>query len=161
MKWQKYANLVATNRIAATCLGDLVGPPILQRGGTHPDFTLQEWVEQRLEYVAIRPWEGLDMSATDASTEHARGVYSLHYHIGGAERICSRQRWLTDEEFNRETVSQALSGIAEWYERYWALQPDRPLIIDAVARKSSCCPVGEKYAMEAVSIWLAPEDFRP
>ena len=161
MKWLKYATLVASNPIVAVCLDDLVGPPCLTHGGTHPKFTKQQWVEQQLEYVAIRPWDRLDMSATDVSAVCASSIYSLHYHIGGQERICSRKRWLNDEERRPVTIAEALQGIVDWYGRYWALQPNRPLIFDAVARKSSHWPDPRAYASETVSIWLPPAGFQP
>jgi hypothetical protein len=161
MKWQKYADLAATNPIAANILDSLVGPPSLTHGGPHADFTLQQWVEQRLEYVAIRPWERLDMNVTDASEWNAHAAHTLHYHIGGEERVCSRMRWLTDTECNLKFLSEVLAETVEWYEEYWAKQPDRPLVIDAVARKCSAWLEGEEYAKETLNIWLAPEGFQP
>lgn len=161
MKWQKYANLSATNPIVAQILSGLVGPPILRHGGSHAGFTLQQWVEQRLEYVAIRPWERLDMNATDVSGLNAHAAYTLHYHIGGEEASCSRMRWLTDEDCNLKTLTEVLSETVEWYGLYWATQPVRPLIFDAVARKSQAWLNGDHYAKETVNIWLAPEGFQP
>ncbi len=50
--------------------------------------------------------------------------------------------------------------MVEWYGQYWATQPDRPLVIDAVARKCSAWLGGDRWAKETVNIWLAPEGFR-
>lgn len=161
MKWQKYANMAVTNPIVSSILADLVGPPLLRHGGKHADFTLQQWVEQRLEYVAIRPWERLDMNVTDVSGENAHAAHSLYFHIGGEERVCSRMRWLTDSECNLSTLSKVMAEAVEWYGLYWAKQPDRPLVFDAVARKSQAWLNGERYAKETVNIWLAPEGFHP
>lgn len=161
MKWQKYTQLVATNPIAARCLDGLVGPPILLHGGTHPDFTLQQWVEQRVDYVAFRPWERLSMDTIDVSGNDAHAAHTVHYHIEGEEGVCSRMRWLTNSEGNLKTLSEVLVDIVEWYGLYWARQPDRPLVFDAVARKSSAWLKGARHSRQAISIWIPPAGFQP
>ncbi len=161
MKWHKYTEQVARNPIVAACLDDVVGPQMLHHGGTHPEFTLQQWVERQLEYVAVRPWESLDMNVLDASSWNAQAAHMLYYHIGGEERVCSRMRWLTDADCNLRSLAQVMRDVVEWYGLYWAKQPDRPLVFDAVVRKSSYLPDGKRYFRETANIWLAPEGYQP
>lgn len=161
MKWHKYSSLAATNPIAASILNSLVGPPMMRYSGTHPSFTLQKWVENQVDYVAIRPWKKLDLGATDESGYNSHTAYTLHYHIGGEERVCSRLRWMTDTECNLKTIAETVKEAVEWYGLYWASQPDRPLVFDAVARKSSVWQEEDRYSKERIDIWLAPEGFRP
>ncbi len=161
MQWPKYANLVATQPVIAGCLEWLVGPSLLIRGGKHPKFTLQQWVEQQLDYVAVRPWERLSMNVVDMSADRIRTEYSVFYHIGGNDRVNTRIRCLSDYEEGTKPLSQVFDDIVEWYQMYWAKQPDRPLVIDAVACKTTRRPDSERYYKEAIQIWPAPEGFRP
>ena len=165
MKWRKYTNFAANNLVVASCLDPLVGPSVFRSQGLHREFTFREWVEQQLEYVAIRPWEKLDMSVTNASDGrlgwNTNVAYTIHYHIEGDEEARARVMWLTDTEGNLRTLSEALSDLAEWYKQRWASKPDRPLVIDAVVQTCSVWHGGTLRPKVTIDIWLAPEGFRP
>ena len=166
MNWEKYAKMVSRDPMIDYCLSEHVGPPMLHHGGSHPDFTLREWVEQKLKYVAVRPWSSLDMNLTDSTTCRSSSRHVIHLHIANSgDRRAARARYVDNQDEPTRSIAQAMSSLAEWHSEYWAKQQDRPLVIDAVLRRSvlwqPVSPYTDQVLAETINIWLPPEGFQP
>ncbi|HEX6462472.1 MAG TPA: hypothetical protein VFZ58_04365 [Candidatus Saccharimonadales bacterium] len=161
MRWQNFANFSALNLQLGWCLDWHIGPPMLRCGGSHPEFTRRSWVEQQVDYVAVRPFGSLDMQATDTKDDGANIIYSIWHHIEGEERPYSRVRYL-DSDGPDTTIRQLIDGLVKWYSEYWALQPGQPrLIVDVVVRHTTKRHPEEKYYRESVELFLFPAEAQP
>jgi hypothetical protein len=158
MRWENFVKFAALNLRLGPCLDWHIGPAMLRCGGSHPEFTRQSWVEQKVEYVAVRPFESLDVNAKDAKGSGMNVFYILWFHIGGEERPYSRLRYLYDDGPDT-TIRQLIDGLIVWHSEYWALQPCNPqLILDAVVRHTTKWSPGEKYYRESVEFFLIPTE---
>jgi hypothetical protein len=93
MIWNKFQRFAALHLQLGPCLSWHIGPPYMSGGG-HPSFTFQSWVEQRLEYLAVRPYHALDQHARDSDSASLSVTYVIWNHIRGEERPFSRLRYI-------------------------------------------------------------------
>jgi hypothetical protein len=156
MNWQKFANFAGLHLNLGPCLAWHIGPPSLRAGGTHPDFTFREWVEQQLEYLAVRPYKSLDQMARDTDVNYVTTTYTVWFHIGGDGQPFSRLRMTTSGDGEVFTVEETINRLVEWHSRYWAQQADRPLILDAVVCHKKAKRSDKEYYHESVGIFLVP-----
>jgi len=158
MRWEKFANFAAHNLGLSACLHWHVAPPALRGMGHDPQF--QSWVEQQVDFIAVRPYESLDMMSTDTKDEDTSSVYVVWFHIEGEERPCSRLRHL-DSNGPSTTIQSSIDGLVAWHSEYWALQPNRPLVIDAIVRHTTKRHPDVEYYRESVEFFLVPADAQP
>jgi hypothetical protein len=161
MKWQKFATFAGLHLNLGPCLAWHIGPPSLRAGGTHPDFTFQEWVEEQLEYLAVWPYAALDRLTHDTNVYWVATTYTVWFHIGGDEQPFSQLRTTTSVDGEIFTVEETINRLVEWHSRYWAQQADRPLILDAVICHKRLERPGKEYYRESVEIFLVPDEARP
>jgi|GEM_PF-4219386 len=160
MNWQNFQRFTALHLKLGPCLSWHIGPPCLRNGGSHPDFTFQSWVEQRLEYLAVRPFHALDQEACDSDSDSRSVTYVIWHHIGNEEQPFSRLRYISSDG-GGTTIAQAIANLVDWHSRYWALQENRPLVLDAIVRQTTRRRRGERYYRESVEIFLVPDVAQP
>ncbi len=162
MQWSKYERLRNSGPVVARCLNEIVGPPSLRWNGSHRDFaSMQSWVEQQLMYVAVRPWEALDLSWTNVDRGHANTFYTIFFHIEGTLFSSERMRGLWGEHDELLTIDCGLQGIVDWFGHYWAKRPGCSLVFDAVVRDAHGTVPDKKYPEQTINIWLPPAGFMP
>lgn len=150
MKWKNFLEFSANNLALGPVVREMSLPAILASEFT----TLQSWVESQVEYLAFRPWDSLDMSATARTTTH----YGVYYHIENEENVGGRARFLYDN--GPQSVKQTLLDIVEWYNEYWALQFNRPLVWDVVVRRRITEGDGS-YPRRSLEFFIPPDGFQP
>lgn len=159
MRWEKFANFAAYNLGLSTCLHWHIAPPALRGMGYNPRF--QTWVEQQVDFIAVRPFESLDMMSMDTKAENMSIVYAVWFHVEGEEQPCSRLRYL-DSDGPGTTIRQLIDGLMKWHSEYWALQSGRPpIVIDAIVRHTTKRHSGMEYYRESVDFFLVPENAQP
>lgn len=169
MNWQKYSQLLAENPELGPCFAWHIGPGALKTGG-HPDFAnMREWVESQVGFVAIKPFDALDLDAEneDRRNDPVKGSVHVHYtvwfQIDGNESICGRCRSLNnrnDDESNYGyTVREVIEHSLGWHSLYWAKQANRPLVINAVTRHKKWQRREDRYVLESLEIFRVPTDF--
>lgn len=168
MHWSNYGAMLAANPVVASVLPDVVGPPIMHWGGSHPHFrSIQEWVEKQLVYVAIQPWETLRLDSTNIWKARAVCRYSIYYHIAHVEEVPgSRARQVGSFDLDtgkHRTIREVFDDILQWYAlSYWSLRASEfPLVFDAVIRDAHGSVPGKKYPEQAINIWIPPEGLMP
>lgn len=159
MRWEKFATFAARNLRLGACLDWHIAPLALRGMGHNPRF--QNWVEQQVDFIVVRPFASLDMTATDTKDQNTTTVYAVWFHIEGEERPCSRLRYL-DSDGSSTTVQQLIDGLVVWHSECWTSQPDRPpLVIDAIVRHTTKRQAGVKYYRESVEFFLVPDAAQP
>jgi hypothetical protein len=158
MKWQNFANFAAQNLGLSTCLHELVAPTLLHGNGYNPQF--ESWVERHVDFVVVRPFESLNMGAmdsesTDVENYTTRVVYGVWHHIQGEEQPCSRLRYLYSDGPST-TITRLINGLVTWHAEYWALQPDRPLVIDVIVRHVKKSHPDMDGYRESVEFFIVP-----
>ena len=153
MKWDKYVEFTGRNLELRKLLDELVGPQYLNK----KDFpSFQTWVEKQVDYIAVRPWASLRMDTRDSHTMR----HVVYYHIENSEGIGGRALFLRDEDNRRRSVGETIESAVESHGIYWALQKDRPIVFDAVARIHDNGSING-YRREAFEFYIAPEGFMP
>lgn len=160
MNWKNFERFSALHLQLGPCLSWHIGPPCMRNGGTHPDFTFQAWVEQRLEYLAVRPFRALDLESKDTDSDSRSVTYVIWLHIEGEERPFARLRYISSYGGDT-TVAEAIANLVAWHSRYWALQDSRPLVLDAIVRQTTKRRRGERYYRESIEIFLVPDEVQP
>jgi hypothetical protein len=158
MQWNKYANFAATHLDLAPCLYEQL-QSIRTDGRSFEDS-----IVRHLEYIAVRPWESLDLNQKgdwiDKGPAEASVHYTVYAHIEGEEKPCSRAKtsWSSDSF----TIEDMIKDFQEWHQIYWAQQPDRPLVFDAVTRTSRLAHKDRNLSSEnrrTISFYLFPEGY--
>lgn len=157
MQWEKFKQFSATHLELAPCLIE----QLQSIGGRR---TMRDIVERQLEYIAVRPWESLNLDEAGHSQRCPGGeesvTYTVYAHIEGKDGACTRAR----ASYRRDdsTIRELINELATWHTEYWAKQDDRPLVFDAVTRKSACIHYDERDSSldrKALSFFLFPEGF--
>ena len=133
MQWNKFKEFLGTHLELAPCFSEQL-VPITRKG------EIRSMVEQELEYVAVRPWESLELAKTGSYEVHegrneSSVRYTVYFHIEGHETSCVRAR--ASYSPDQMSVSQIIAHLKEWHLEYWAKQPHRPLVFDAVVRRNA------------------------
>lgn len=177
MNWQKYCDLLGESPELGPCFSWHIGPGSLKTG-SHPDFdTMREWVERQVEFVAIRPFESLDLGSDNITEPRGpRGystvTYTLWFHIAGktpwldcpesGEMPCYRSSPLNDRDNSERnygyTIEEKIEHLLGWWSLHWALK-GYPLVLDAIVRHSKWQRREDKYVREALEIFRVPADF--
>jgi hypothetical protein len=167
MQLEKYAKLVGSNPIIDRALSDHVGWPLLcSSDDPMSDHRRLQWVQEKLKYVAVRPWDKLDLSLKDARLDMTHMYHVIYLHIGGSanERPACRARYTSSCD-DSESIGHAMTNLVEWHKLYWALQDNCPLVIDAVVRRSDSWRQDTRWTDEliesTINIWLTPAGFQP
>ena len=157
MQWEKFETFVATHLDLAPCLNEQLVPFAGKYG-------IKDIVQQQLEYVAVRPWTSLDLNLKGDYKLIADGevnvLYTVYAHIGGNELPCTRARKSYRQDGS--TIQQLIEEFKQWHPEYWGKQDDRPLIFDAVTRRSSLVNYKKVHFSEdkkALSFYLFLEGF--
>jgi hypothetical protein len=158
MLWSKFTEFTATHLELAPCLSEQ-----LEFYSKNED-TKRRTVERNLEYIAVRPWESLDLSLAGS---HVRGdkaetnvTYVVYAHIEGEEPPCSRARYVS--KTGNVDIQGVIDHYKEWHPIYWAKQENRPLVFDAVVRRTRLVhyrPTEWDINKVGLSFYLFPEGF--
>jgi hypothetical protein len=152
MKWQNYAEFAANHPELGLVLEQrlLHYPPSLY-------LSTRAWVEKQLKYIAVRPWESLDMSATSRPVHYNGSGYTAWYHIENNEPAFWRAR-AAYSDGPATPVRDLLQNLQSWYGEYWAEQEDRPFVLDAII-KYTTIGTQDGYPLMSFDIYFPPADF--
>jgi hypothetical protein len=158
MLWSKFTEFTATHLELAPCLREQ-----LEFYSKNEDEQ-RRTVERNLEYIAVRPWGSLDLSLTDSyrSGEQAETnvSYMVYAHIEGEEPPCSLARSVNKTK--GVDIQGVIDHYKEWHPIYWAKQENRPLVFDAVVRRTRLVhykPTEWDINKVGLSFYLFPEGF--
>lgn len=157
MQWEKFKTFSANHLDLAPCLTEHLQPIADKR-------TMKDIVEQQLEYIAVRPWDSLNLEQKGGYRlipgGEASVTYTVYAHIEGSDLPCARARSSYGQD--DKTVRQLIDEFIDWHKSYWAKQDDRPIVFDAVVRRSKLVHYGKVHPSadkKALSFYLFPLDF--
>lgn len=151
MKWNKFQALVANNLNLAEVINWHISPNFELNSQQ-----LRQWIEQKVDYIAVRPWESLDLEGTGRyeGTQLTR-MYSVWFRVEGQELQYSD----TVDEID-SPVSEVLDGVKEWHGRYWAWKPgNHRLIIEAITYTKR--HLKGEVERESIDIYIPPQGYTP
>jgi hypothetical protein len=149
MHWQRFVKFVAHNLNLSPCL-QILAPPA-RRGMGFYNPTFESWVEQQVDYIAVRPLESLDMTATDTENDGTNVMYSVCHHIENKEHPCAHARYLYSHDPGT-TVQQLIDGLVAWH---------RPLVIDVIVRHTTKRRSNTERYHESVEFFLVRDNAQP
>lgn len=158
MRWDKFSTFTAQHLEMGSCLNMYVIPYFLQNNGSSGQYTLRTWVEDRISYIAMRPFDSLNLEASDGSGLGQTETYAVWFHIESEEKPYSRARF-TESDGPGTTVQQLMDGLINWHSEYWALQADRPIVFDSVVRHVTSGTLTGRFPRHSLDIYPVPESF--
>jgi len=157
MQWEKFKTFSANHLFLGPCLDQHLRIFSGKR-------TMKDVVEQQLEYVAVRPWESLELGQKGNYRLFPGGEASVSYtvyaHIESIDMRCARAR--ASYRQDGSTVEQLINELKEWHGTYWAKQDDCPIVFDTVVRSSKLFHyenVDPSEDKKTLSFFLFPKGF--
>lgn len=159
MKWKKFCDLVEKHNLSPH---DLVW-----RGTLRSD---REFVRTKVNYIAFRPFEKLDLSAKNSSTStplqgsydivrkvcYQEVVYEIRFHIeGGGEG--TRLRYVGND--GDGSVQACIEHIVEWFEGCQTFRGKR-IVWERVVKKTVCGSWHVGLSKMSLEIYEFPVNYR-
>ncbi len=168
MKWNKFVGIFTTYPWLQMHLGSpwLVSLP-LNVPAEEARRQLKEYVRTQLDYIAFRPFDQLDLTASNGG-DHERithpkypnnvfirgeGIdYMIRLHIDGPDRPFERARHIDT------TIADAITDLVEWHGEYWGPRKC-PLRLGAIVKRVSRGNDVTQFRRQHLEVYLFPSDF--
>ncbi|MFC1598462.1 hypothetical protein ACFL2U_00400 [Patescibacteria group bacterium] len=159
MKWNKFEAILDENPWLRGFVGS---SKVISALNNYPadkaKAMLKEWVRTRINFVAFRPFESLNILETNMRNGNGPDYTWVHYkillHIEG-EAFAYRARsvaWDVEEDEDETSIRKVIEHLITWHQLYWAKQ-GKGLIFDAVIKETG------NETSRSLEIFRFPEGF--
>ena len=158
MLWSKFKEFTATHLELVPCIMEQLNLY------SENEDSRRRIIERNLEYMAVLPWDSLDLNLTSSYRSGDKAEtnvsYKVYTHIEGEEKPCSRMR--PTDELRGVNIQGVIDHYREWHQIHWAEQENRPIVFDAVIRRTRLVhykPTQWDINKVGLSFYLFPEAF--
>jgi hypothetical protein len=171
VKWNKFASILSANPWLQMFIGSpyLVSLP-LNVPADEARRRLKEYVRTQFEYVSFRPFDQLDLSATNVNDlreiphptyrnvkffEGTHTDYTVVLHIEGPDEPFERARHVSDVE---PTIRDVIEHLVQWHSEGW-VKEGCPLRLSAVVKRVSRGNDVTQVRRQHLEVYLFPANF--
>ena len=159
MKWSTYTELTADPQVGASTLWHV---------NCRGEQDIREWVEQKLTYIAVRPWDTLDFAEGEGSiTFYDRASCFVHYSVTNDPQNGHYIRTTYDtpgeESEDPDPATPSIEAIMDVLRsretEYWARQPGEHTVkIEAIVRVRTIYSETDIQSL-SFDVYLPPEGY--